>query len=169
MGVPNNLKKKSQIFNIIIIVLVVALIVIFVVSKMGKKVNQDLVVPEESSETTETESLNTTTTVGASIPEPIGPWTSGSIGSDITFDVPPTYYVSRPVIGECDDVVSISTQTSGAPTVPIALIYKDGCVTDTLVTGKYTYREVKNGYVFQTNSTNSSVLALFNKIVASAK
>lgn len=169
MGVPNNLEKKSKIFNIVIIVLIVALVAIFVGSKLGKKADQDMTVPEESSETTETEENTSGTTGGASVPEPVGAWTAGSIGTDITFDVPPNYYVSRPVIGGCTDVVSITTQTSGAPTVPVALIYKEGCVTDTEVTTRYTHREVKNGYVFQTNTTNATVLSLYNRIVASAK
>ncbi len=169
IGVPNNLEKKSKVFNIAIIVLIVALAVIFVASKVGKKSDTDIVAPDESSETVGTESQNTSTNTSVSVPEPVGEWTSGSIKNEITFDVPPTYYVSYPVIGDCDNVVSISTQTSGAPTLPIALIYKDGCVTDTVVTGKYTHREVKNGYVFQTNSNNASVVSLYNRIVASAK
>ncbi len=170
MNVPNNLEKKSRIFNIIIIVLVLALIAVFIVSKIGQK-NTETSAPSENASSTVSGNENGASTSGEGVflPEPTGEWTEGSIKNEITFDVPPSYYVSYPVIGECRDVVSISTQASGAPTLPIALIYKDGCVTDTVVTSKYTYREVKKGYVFQTNSSNSTVVSLFNRIVASAK
>ncbi len=166
MGVPNNLEKKSKFFNIVIVVLVVALVAIFIVSKIGKSGDKDALPVTEPEAVIEETVENPAPIV---LPEPVGVWTSGSIKNEITFDIPPTYYVSYPVIGECKDVVSISTQASGAPTIPIALIYKDGCITDTVVMGKYTHREVKNGYVFQTNSTNASVVGLFDRIVASAK
>ncbi len=159
--------RKSNVLNIIIIVLVLALVVVFFVSK-NKDDNKDPISSENASSTPSDVEVDITSTT-AGVPMPVGDWTTGSVKNEITFDVPPSYYVSYPVIGECEDVVSISTQTSGAPSVPIALIYKDGCVTDSMVTGKYVHREVKNGYVFQTNSTNSTVLELFNRIVTSAK
>lgn len=161
--------KKSNILNIIIIVLVLALVAVFFVGKGKDGDDNEVVNPDNASSTTSDVEIDTTSDTSAGVPTPVGTWTSGSIKNEITFDVPPNYYVSYPVIGECKDVVSISTQTSGAPTIPVALIYKDGCVTDSVVMSKYTHREVKNGYVFQTNATNSSVVALFNKIVASAK
>lgn len=161
--------KKSNILNIVIIILVLALVAVFFVGKGKDDANDEVVNSDNATSTTSDAEINMTSNTSAEIPMPVGTWTSGSIKNEITFDVPPTYYLSRPVIGECSDVVSISTQTTGAPTLPIAIIYKEGCVTDPLVTGKYTHREVKNGYVFQTNASNSSVVILFNKIVASAK
>lgn len=166
-NVPNNLAKKSKVFNVIIIVLILALIVVFAVSKIGKNAGPDVAPVDDTS--TDASDNDASGSAGVFVPEPVGVWTESSIKNEITFDVPPNYYVSYPVIGECKDIVSISTQTSGAPTVPIALIYKDGCVTDTIVMSKYTYREVKNGYVFQTNSNSPSVVSLYNRIVASAE
>jgi hypothetical protein len=164
----NNLAnaKKSKALSILIGVLVLALILVLVLSKNETKDTENVPVENNTSlESDEEGSVSST----PSIPEPVGVWTKGGIKEDITFDVPPNYYVSRPVIGGCSDVVSITTQTPSAPTVPVALIYKEGCVTDTEVINRYTYREVKNGYVFQTNTTNDTVKSLFDRIVASAK
>lgn len=86
----------------------------------------------------------------------------------LSFKAPNNYFISYPVIGECKDVVSISTQTPSDPTISVALIYKEGCVTNQDVMASYTYREVKNGYVFQTNTTNQTVREVFNKIVESS-
>lgn len=166
-NMPSSTAKKSNALNIIIIVLVLALIAVFALTK--HKAGNDVNVNTDDSTATSTPSGANTGGNGASVPEPVGAWTSSSIKTDITFDVPPNYYVSYPVIGQCRDVVSIATQTASTPTVPVALIYKEGCVTDTEVTSKYTYREVKNGYVFQTNSSNPTVVSLYNRIVASAK
>lgn len=161
---PMPAKKSGSALNIIIIILVLALIAVIVVSR--NKANDVEATPTDD---TTTETTGATNGGGTTVPEPVGPWTTGAIKNDITFDVPPNYYVSYPVIGECDNVVSISTQTASDPTVPIALIYKAGCVIDANVTTNFTHQEIKNGYVFQTNATNDSVLSLFNRIVASAK
>lgn len=163
-----NIAKKSNLLNIIIGVLVVALIVVFFVGKgKTKDVDDSMKSDDDSSMVDDKDSAATGTSVG--VTEPVGTWTSGSIRNELTFDVPPNYYVSYPVIGDCKDVVSITTQTSSAPTVPVALIYKAGCVTDANVLSRYTKQETKNGYVFQTNSTDPVVVSLFERIVASAK
>lgn len=152
---------KSKTINIVLIIIALGLLV-FLITKNGKK--EEVVVEDVT---------NTETQETASSPEVIPmpdteSWKSTQ-KDNITFDIPEEYYVSNPVIGGCEDVTSISTQTNSSPTVSIAIVYKDGCITNTDVTSYYTKREVKNGYVFQTSSKNSSVLAIFDKILASVK
>lgn len=156
--------NKSKILNIVIIILALALI-IFLIAK-GKSNN----VEETPIEETPSETENTGGNVEAVIPMPSAEsWEGKTIKNEISFDAPNNYYISYPVIGECRDVISISTQTPTDPTIAVAMIYKDGCVIDVDVTTGYTHREVKDGYVFQTNSNHPTVLAVFNQIVASAK
>ena len=84
----------------------------------------------------------------------------------LTLDIPSEYYVSKPRIGDCD-VTSISTVSNGKP-VSIALVYNVGCDNADLKVNSAQSIE-KNGYVFRTNYTSPSVVAVFEKIVASAK
>lgn len=157
--------SKSKILNIIIIVLALALIVFLLV---GKKKDAAKAPVDDNSASSETTNPNTTPAVV--VPTPAADsWKSTTIVSGPTFDIPNDYYVSHPVIDECNDVTSISTQTATVPTISVALVYKDGCVKNPDVTDHYTKREVKNGYVFQTSSKNASVLAIFDHIVASVK
>lgn len=163
--------NKSKILNIVIIVLALALI-IFLVAKNNPADEAEVENPNENAGETETgnENVNGQTGPEVVIPTPTAEsWEGQTVENEISFNAPNDYYISYPVIGDCEDVVSISTQTPTDPTIPVALIYKEGCVKDTEVTGNYTYREVKGGYVFQTNSRHSSVIAVFNQIVASAK
>ncbi len=156
--------NKSRILNIIIIILAVALI-IFLFAK-NKKTEDMTPVGDD----TQSENGGAGMGGGIVVPTPAADsWKPADIDSDISFEIPETYYVSHPVIGECKDVTSISTQTATAPTVSIALVYKEGCITEADVTSYYSRREVREGYVFQTNSSSPSVLAIFDKIVASAK
>ena len=84
----------------------------------------------------------------------------------LTLNIPSEYYVSKPRIGNCD-VTSISTVSNGKP-VSIALVYNVGCDNADLKVNAAQSIE-KNGYVFRTNYTSPSVVAVFEKIVASAK
>lgn len=159
---------KSKSINIIIIVIALALIVFLVAKnkKGGDVLPTDNVDTDSISNEAEGDVMQES---GDSIPVPEeSSWSKSSKG-DLSFDVPSHYYVSYPKIGECSDVVSISTQTPSDPTVAIAMIYKEGCVTQTDVTGVYTHQEVKNGYVFQTNYLNPTVVNIFNRIVATAE
>ncbi len=169
-NLQNGMKKGngSKAINIIIIVLALALIAVIAFSKRDKNPDTNVNTNDNASSTTSTTG-SSTIGGGTEVPAPTGVWTSGSFGTNITFDVPPNYYISHPVIGSCKDVTSISTQTAGDPTVPVALIYKAGCVTDDAVTTKYTHQTIKNGYVFQTSATSASVVSIYNQIVASAK
>ncbi len=162
------MNNKSRVLNIAIIVLALALI-IFLVVKEKKSDTDENPINETPSET---DNNGAGANNGGAIPVPSeASWgeTETETKTKLTFEAPEDYYISYPVIGGCDEVVSISTQTPTDPTIAVALIYKDGCVTDVDVTGFYAHREVKNGYVFQTNSTHPTVMAVFNRIVATAE
>lgn len=154
---------KSRILNIIIIVLTLALIVFLLVKGAKNRAPE----PEPVEETPS----STATTSGNDIPTPSADsWHPAATGdAGVSFNIPTDYYVSHPVIGGCTDVTSISTQTPTRPTVSIALVYKEGCVTNPDVTNHYSRRVVKAGYVFQTSTTSVTVLSIFDKIVASAE
>lgn len=159
---------KSKSINIIIIIIALALIVFLVLK--NKKGNDSLPTDNIDTENISTEGENgAMSRYGDEIPVPTEASWGKSTKGDLSFDIPNNYYVSYPTIGECSDVVSISTQTPSDPTVAIAMIYKEGCVTQTDVTGIYTRQEVKDGYVFQTNSLNPTIVSIFNRIVATAK
>lgn len=160
------MNNKSRVLNIAIIVLALALI-IFLVVKEKKSDTDENPINETPSET---DNNGAGANNGGAIPVPSeASWGETETKTKLSFEVPEEYYISYPVIGGCDEVVSISTQTPTDPTIAVALIYKDGCVTDVDVTGFYAHREVKNGYVFQTNSTHPTVMAVFNRIVATAE
>ena len=157
--------NKSKIINIVIIVIALALIV-FLITK-EKKPEAEVPVDETP---TETENNSSGAVNSGSIPVPAeSSWTEKEVKDKLTFDAPAEYYISYPVIGGCKDVVSISTQTPTDPTIAVAMIYKEGCVTDTDVTMYYSLREVKDGYVFQSNSNHPTVRAVFDRIVESAE
>lgn len=158
--------NKSKILNIAIIVIALALIVFLVVKEKKADVDTETPNGENPTETTGNGNMNS----GGAIPVPSeASWGERTTETKLSFEVPEEYYISYPVIGGCDEVVSISTQTPTDPTIAVALIYKEGCVTDVDVTGFYAHQEVKNGYVFQTNSTHPTVMAVFNRIVATAE
>jgi hypothetical protein len=162
--------NKTKIVNVVVVLVVIALIG-FVVWNNKKDNKNNSSSNTDNSMTTDAENTNKDSSMigGVTLPITSGIWTPQSINNEITFETPEEYYVSHPVIGECEDVTSISTQSSNAPTIAIALIYKAGCVKDSDVTANYTHQVIKNGYVFQTSSNSPSVVAMYNKIVASAK
>ncbi len=154
----------SKALMIAIIVLALALIIFLIVKDKKVEAPSEIPVDENHSETVNPSSED------AVIPVPAeSSWMPKTVENEITFDAPSDYFISYPVIGECDDVISISTATATDPTIAVALIYKEGCVKDTDVTEFYAHRQVKDGYVFQTNSTHPTVLAVFDRIVASAE
>jgi hypothetical protein len=166
-----NNAKKSKILNIIIVILALALIVFVIVGNKGKDK-----APEETNNVPEDTSVNggtlTPEEMGNAaniVPEPTGEWIEADIKGDVSFDIPENYYVSYPVIGGCDEVISISSQTATDPTVPIALIFKDGCVKNEEVLTSYSKRVEKDVYIFQASAGTSSVLSVFDRIVASAE
>lgn len=161
------MNNKSRVLNIAIIVLALALIIFLVVKEKKSDTDTETPINETPSET---DNNGAGANNGGAVPVPSeASWGERETETELTFEAPEEYYISYPVIGGCDEVVSISTQTPTDPTIAVALIYKDGCVTDVDVTGFYAHREVKNGYVFQTNSTHPTVMAVFNRIVATAE
>ncbi len=158
--------NKSKILNIAIIVIALALIIFLVVKEKKADVDTENPNGENPTETTGNGNMNS----GGAIPVPSeASWGERETKTELSFEAPADYYISYPVIGGCDEVVSISTQTPTDPTISVALIYKEGCVTDADVTEFYAHQEVKNGYVFQTNSNHPTVRAVFDRIVATAE
>ena len=165
--------KKTNIINIVVVVLVLALIgfMVWNNNKDSKKVDDSndnsSVIDIDASGNEAVDNGNSSN--GDFVP-PTGEWQSAkTVSGEISFDIPSDYYVSHPVIGECDDVTSISTQTANTPTISVALIYKAGCVKDNDVLANFTRQEIKNGYVFQTSAGSPAVLAVYDRIVASVK
>ena len=164
--------KKSKVLNIVIIILALALIAFVIAGNAGKKdKTDDTNKPDDSSlngngNTLTPEEMGNAANI---VPEPTGEWIEADIKGDVSFDIPENYYVSYPVIGGCDEVISISSQTATDPTVPIALIFKDGCVKNAEVLTSYSKRVEKDGYIFQASAGTQSVLSVFDRIVASAE
>jgi hypothetical protein len=162
------MNSNSKTRNIIIGVIVVVLVVLGIIF-LGKGGTSSDEAQEPAPTNTDTSS-NINTPAPVVIPMPAeNSWTTKSIKSDISFEIPDNYYISYPRIDGCDSVASIGTQTAGAPVVSVVLIYKKGCVTNTDVSTGVVRMQEKNGYIFQTNSGSASVLAVFDRIVASAK
>lgn len=164
--------KKTNTLNIIIIVVVLALVAVLVWN--NKKDQNKEVKPTDDNSVVDDSTTNNSSTSMEELSEedistPAGSWEAQSINGEITFDIPANYYVSHPVIGECKDVTSISTQTPNIPTISVAFVYKAGCVKDNDVLANFTKQEFKKGYVFQTSSGSPAVLSVFSKIVASAR
>ncbi len=85
----------------------------------------------------------------------------------LTLDIPTEYFVSKPRIPGCD-ATSISTAKADGKPVSVAFVYNLGCEHPDLQFG-YAHRIERNGYVFRTNYSSPSVLAVFERIVNSAK
>lgn len=168
------MQNKSKILNIVIIILALALIVLLIVGKKKDKTADTTTSTDETTSENMTNDSAAQPETDAIVAPATDSWqaTDGAMQEDgssaLTFNAPADYYISHPIVGDCHDVTSISARTTGGTSVPVAFIYKDGCVTNQDVLNSYTHREVKGGYVFQTNSTNGTVLDVFNQIVASA-
>lgn len=161
------MENKSKIINIVIGVLVLLLIIVLVATRNGKNKTE---VPADTDGTASVTETPTTISNAPVVPlPPQEEWVMKTINDEISFDVPRNYYISHPKIDGCDSVSSISTQTSAAPAISVALIYKRNCLNNADVLASSTHQVIINGYVFQTSSTNQSVVNIFNKIVASAK
>lgn len=83
----------------------------------------------------------------------------------LTLQIPEEYYVSKPRIPGCD-ATSISTMRDSKP-VSVAFVYNVGCEHSDLRVG-FSQAIEKNGYIFRTNYSSPSVLAVFERIVNSA-
>lgn len=158
----NNTKTRNIIIGALVVV--VALILIF----FGR--NKNTKTTEQPAEENTTDNTATTAAVPVEIPIPKEEsFVTKNIKNEISLDVPNNYYISYPRIDGCDSVISIGTQTAKVPVISIMLVYKNGCVTNSDVVSGAKKLVEKNGYIFQTNSMSPSVLAVFDRIVSSAK
>jgi len=95
-------------------------------------------------------------------------WMEKEVSEDkLTLQIPEQYFVSKPRISGCD-VTSISTQLPNGKPVSVALVYNVECENADLKANASQSIE-KNGYIFRTNYTSPSVIAVFERIVNSAK
>lgn len=150
------------------LLVLIALVILTVVFFVTKKAKDEVVV--NSDELTEVDPLvGSESSANIYVPMPDdSQWMPKEVSEDkLTLDIPSEYYVSRPRIGDCD-VTSISTVTDNGKPVSIALVYNVGCTNADLQTNAAQSIE-KNGYIFRTNYTSPSVIAVFERIVNSAK
>ncbi len=148
------------------LIVLLALVILTVVFFATKKPKDEAMVNETPEEVDPLVGSESGSSVYIPMPED-SQWMSKEVSeSKLTLDIPSEYYVSRPRIGDCD-VTSISTVSNGKP-VSIALVYNVGCDNADLKTNSAQSIE-KNGYVFRTNYTSPSVVAVFERIVESAK
>ncbi|MDQ5883104.1 MAG: hypothetical protein QG654_15 [Patescibacteria group bacterium] len=154
-------KVKENKGGLMVLLALVVLTVVFFATKKPKEevaVNDDVL----EGETLGGNVSNTTIPM-----PPVESWETKEVSEGkLNLDIPREYYVSKPNIEGCD-ATSISTELNGKP-VSVAFVYKVGCENVDLTTG-FAKSVEKNGYVFRTNYTSPSVIAVFEKIVNSAK
>ena len=154
--------KKNK-GGLLVLLALVILTVVFFATKKPKEVivNDDMI--EDSNPLVGSES-----SANVYIPMPSdSSWMQNEVSENkLTLDVPEEYYISKPRIGDCD-VTSISTVSNGKP-VSVALVYNVGCDNADLQNNLAQSIE-KNCYVFRTNYTSPSVVAIFERIVNSAR
>lgn len=94
-------------------------------------------------------------------------WVENEVSpNSLTLDVPTEYFVSKPRIEGCD-ATSISAMHAGKP-VSVAFVYNVDCDHPDLKLNAARFVE-KNGYIFRTNYTSPSVIAVFERLVNSAR
>lgn len=157
------MEKIKQNRNLILIVVAIALLVLVFFLTKGER--EDVVVNEDV--LTDGETLGESA-VSTQIPMPAPEsWESKEVSEGkLNLEIPREYYVSKPNIPGCD-ATSISTEVNGKP-VSVAFVYDVGCTNQDVRTNAAKSVE-KNGYIFRTNYTSPSVIAVFEKIVNSAK
>ena len=155
-------KFKENKNTVLVILAIVVLVVVFFITKDSKDdvmVNDDVL--NENGQV-EGDSISNT-----EIPMPTE-WASQEVSEDkLTLDIPTEYFVSKPRIGDCD-VTSISTVRDNGKPVSVALVYNVGCTHPDLLSNASKSIE-KNGYIFRTNYTSPSVLAVYERLVESAR
>lgn len=150
------------------LMVLLALVILTVVFFVTKKPKQDVLVNDDV--LSEVDPLvGSESSASVYVPMPAdSQWIPKEVSEDkLTLDIPTEYYVSKPRIGDCD-VTSISTVTADGKPVSIALVYNVGCDNADLKVN-YSQAIEKNGYIFRTNYTSPSVLAVFERLVNSAK
>ena len=149
------------------LMVLLALVILTVVFFITKKPKDDVMVNEDVMEVDPLVGSESSANVYVPMPED-SQWIEKEVSEDkLTLDIPSEYYVSKPRIGDCD-VTSISTVSSSGKPVSIALVYNVGCENADLQVN-YAQSIEKNGYIFRTNYTSPSVMAIFERLVNSAK
>lgn len=162
--IKNNMEKfKENKGGLIVLVALILLTIAFFVFKSPK-----VEAPVENNEEVTDPLVGPEAGANVYVPMPAdADWIPQEVFENkLTLDIPNGYYVSKPRIGDCD-VTSISTESNGKP-ISVAFIYNVGCDNADLKVNAAQSIE-KNGYIFRTNYTSPSVVAVFEKIVAGAK
>ncbi len=151
--------------TVAMILAVIVLVIVFFATKKHKNdvvVNDDVINDPNGS-------VEGDSTSNTEIPMPEeSSWMSNEVSEDkLTLDIPEQYFVSKPKIGDCD-VTSISTIRDNGKPVSVAFVYNVGCTHPDLLSNASKSVE-KNGYIFRTNYTSPSVIAVFERIVNSAR
>lgn len=158
-------KIKQNKNTVLIIGAIVVLVIVFFATN---KKTEDAIIVDDSALTNELdgEALGeSAATTEIPMPEESS-WVAQPVSdSGLTLSIPQDYFVSKPRISGCD-ATSISTMQGGKP-VSIAFVYNVGCEHPDLKVG-FSQAIEKNGYIFRTNYTSPSVLAVFERIVNSA-
>jgi len=144
-----------------------ALVVLTIVFFVTKKTTEEVVINEDNLEEIDP-LVGPEASANVFVPMPSdADWIPKEVSeNNLVLDIPSEYYVSKPRIGNCD-VTSISTESNGKP-ISIALVYNVGCDNADLKVN-FAQSIEKNGYIFRTNYTSPSVIAVFERIVESAK
>lgn len=160
------MEKIKQNRNIVLII--GAIVVLIIVFFATNKKTEDAIIVDDSALTDELsgEALGESA-VTTEIPMPEeSSWVEQSVSdSGLTLSIPQEYFVSKPRIPGCD-TTSISTMQGGRP-ISVAFVYNTSCEYPDLKVG-FSQAIEKNGYIFRTNYTSPSVLAVFERIVNSA-
>jgi len=149
---------------IVLLALIILTVVFFATKKPKVLVNDDASNSSDVKDLTgEVAGTDTTIDMPAE-----SDWMEKEVSEDkLTLQIPEQYFVSKPRISGCD-VTSISTQLPNGKPVSVALVYNVECENADLKANASQSIE-KNGYIFRTNYTSPSVIAVFERIVNSAK
>lgn len=150
------------------LMVLLALVVLTIVFFATKKTTEELVVNDDALEEVDPV-VGPEASSNVFIPMPSdADWIPKEVSENsLILDIPSEYFVSKPRIGDCD-VTSISTVSPDGKPISVALVYNVGCDNADLKVN-FAQSIEKNGYIFRTNYTSPSVLAVFERLVESAK
>lgn len=161
-------KLRQNKNGLMILGAIVILVIIFLITKNPNNSSDEILpVNDEVLSEEDLGEVEGQSTASAEIPMPAeSSWVSKNLNEKISFSVPEGYFVSYPNIDDCD-TASISTNHNG-DTVSVAFIYNSDCGA---LNGDTNYSKMveKNGFTFRTNYSGEDVIAVFDKIVESAK
>ncbi len=158
-------KVKENKGGLMVLLALVLLTVVFFATKKPK--DEVIINDDAASDVAGLVEGESTTNTAIPMPDEAS-WAPQEVSENkLTLDIPQEYFVSKPRIGGCD-VTSISTVRDNGKPVSVALVYNVGCSHPDLQLNASKSVE-KNGYIFRTNYTSPSVLAIFERIVESAR